>query len=103
MTQATREKIEKVRTEFGMNFFTAKQLKQFLGSDFMKTLLRNVPTIEKEVETIEIEISEVEYNEFMEKYGLTMDCVHFGGVGYSYEKDGKFYNKRSEAKYRFTE
>ena len=103
MTQATREKIEKVRTEFGMNFFTARQLKQFLGSDFMKTLLRNVSTIEKDVEIIEVEISETEYAEFMEKYGLTMDCIHFGGVGYCYKKNGKFYNKRTETRYRFTE
>ena len=103
MTKATETKIEMVKAEFGGNWFTAKAVKNLLNSDFIRTLVKNVPEIVIDKQTVEIEISGTEYAEFMEKYGDRMDTVNFGGVGMCYTENGKYYNKCTETRYRFPE
>lgn len=101
MTKATENKVNAVKTAFGTNWFTAKQIKMLLNSDFIRTLVKNVPEIIKDVQTVEIEISKAEYNDFMQKYGERMDTTNFGGVGMCWTENGKFYNKRTETRYKF--
>lgn len=101
MTKATETKVNAVKAEFGGNWFTAKQVKNLLNSDFIRTLVKNVPEIEIDSQVIEIEISETEYTEFMTKYAERMDAVNFGGIGYCWTENGKYYNKRAEKRYRF--
>lgn len=103
MTKAIENKIEMVKVEFKNNFFTGRQVKELLKSDFIRTLVKNTPDLIIDKQVIKIEISETEYNDFMSKYENTMDTKNFGGVGMCWTENGKFYNKRVETRYKFNE
>ena len=101
MTEKTRVKIENMKAVVGGKWFTSKDCKEN-GID-VRTILKNLPEteIETEKEYIICDISETEYKEAIEKYGDRMDGKYFGGIGFYYEENGKFYNKRCAVRYRF--
>jgi hypothetical protein len=101
MTKATANKIELIKEAYAGKWFTAKNVKELLSSDFIRTLVKNAPEIIIDKQTITVEINQKEYMEAIEKYADRMDSVNFGGIGYYFEENGKYYNKRTETRYKF--
>lgn len=101
MLEKTRVKIEAFKTVVGCNWFGKKECRENKISP--ETLVKNVPELIVDKEIITCEVSEVEYLETIEKYGDRMDSKGFGGVGYYWAENGKYYNKRCTIRYKFPE